>query len=769
MDVYSFFVSHWHFSARRIYWLFLAVGETCLILGTALCQDLNAYKTIASGSFPDISIWEVWNGSVWNPATVKPGQSNDIYIDKSHTLTLIGDETAKSVFIHADTLAAQKLNLDGFNLDIHGTLNAFSGTAPGIPNNAWNSINWIGNSLTSTLTFKGGSRVLIQKNSWSAQTTRSRFAVIFDADAGHSFTMEAPFKALSFTVRSGTLHQKIDTSVMPNVCFTLSFNTETTVYGTGPFGNLTIEPGATFISECNAGILNRSTSGSVSALNFDLQSGGTLILEGNAPRIEAANFQLNGKVIFRGGSATKSYLASSYADATAPISVRDIELQGSHNLTLPSQLTLLGNLEKSGTGNFHASNTSLILAGTGNQEIIGFVPSIRDLTLNKPAGTFLPNSDLTVVRNLTMTQGSMDLDGNNLSINTGLTGSLSYTGGSWKNVGLLTYYGIPSILDGTNATFPFEDTRNGGLRKVQLLGNSPGGNLSISFTEYEGAEYNSGFKDTDNTDILYRLFSYFTFSGLTPSSDPLELRISAHQLIVDDAEDLRIVGTGYAAPGIHLKGLASDLWARRELLFSDLLSGNFTIGSDRTPTILPIFWLGISSEVGASGVLVSWETAGESEGQYFEVYRSSDPLAQEWTLVGRLESLASPDAFIGYQFFDSSVDIFRDNYYRVRQVENSGNSAWSEVTKASKRTLLSDRLLVYPNPYRSGLLRIVLPEGIDVNEAELHLLDIQGKFLHRGKYLDADLTRLIESLSPGMYFLVLRSSSQVLSTRVLRQ
>src|SRR5690606_6031446 len=122
----------------------------------------------------------------------------------------------------------------------------------------------------------------------------------------------APFKSLSFIVKSGTVHQKIDTSVIPNVCNTLSFNNESTIYGDGPFGGFSIEPGATFLSECNANILNRSTNGTVSALNFELQEGGTLILEGHAPRIEAANVHLNGKVIFRGGTSTKTYLTSSY-------------------------------------------------------------------------------------------------------------------------------------------------------------------------------------------------------------------------------------------------------------------------------------------------------------------------------------------------------------------------------------------------------------------------------------------------------------------------
>ncbi|WP_026969619.1 hypothetical protein [Algoriphagus terrigena] len=771
MDTFFFLIAAWDFFPRRIYWIFLAVGVVCLTQIPAFTQEIGAYKTIASGTFTNISIWAEWDGILWNPAITKPDQSNDIYIDQTHTLTLTGNESVKSVFINAETGAGQKLNLNGFNLDIYGTLNAFSGAAPGIPDNAWNSINWIGNSIESTLTFKGTSRVLVQKSSWSAQTTQSRFSVIFEADPGETFTLDAPFKSLSFTIRSGILHQKIDTSVIPNACFTLSFNTETTVFGVDPFGELVVEAGATFLSECNSNILNRSTSGASSAQNFDLQNGGTLILEGNAPRIETANFQLNGRVIFRAGSAPKSYLASSYDDATNPTAVRDLEIQGAQNLILPSQLTLLGSLQKSGPGNFVATNTTLTLTGSADQEILGFPLVVRDLVLNKSSGDFYPNSNLTVQRNLTLTQGSMNLEGNELSVNTGLAGSFSYTYGSWKNVGQLHYFGIPTVLTATNSTFPFEDTQNRGLRKVQLLGSSPGGNLSMSFTEYEGAEYQSGFDDTDGTEILYRLFSYFSFSNLTPSADPIELRISAADLIVDDVDDLRIVGTGYAAPGSHLAGLDPiELWARRDLTFGDLSTANFTIGSFRTLSILPVTWLEINSKFTTDGVVISWTVVQAEDNLYYEVYRSPNPGTQEWEKVGTVASIGQPDQVQTHQFLDTSPLKFQQNYYQVKLVAASGQVSWSAVTGVLKTdTPAREDLSIYPNPYSSGPLHLNLPTGFNSTGAELVIQNAQGKTSHHAQYLESDLAPLVQNLAPGLYHFSIVSTHRLLTGKLIRK
>ncbi|WP_187177722.1 T9SS type A sorting domain-containing protein [Algoriphagus sp. AK58] len=747
----------------------MAVAGLIMSLGVAYSQEMGAYKTLSSGDFPNISIWATWNGTSWVPAAAKPGLLNDIYIDQNHTLRLTGNEQAKSVFINAEAEAGQKLNLNGFNLDIYGTLSAFSGPAPGVPANAWNSQNWIGNSLSSTITFRGNSRKILDKSSWSAQTTQSRFGVIFDPGFGVELTVEAPLKALSFTVKSGTLIQKLDTSVIPNVCFTLSFNTETTVFGSGPFGDFTIEDGATFISECNSNIVNRSTNGSVSALNFDLQNGGTLILEGSAPRIEAANFQLNGRIIFRGPSGPKSFLSSSFSDAASPQSVRHLELQSSQNLSLPNQLFLLGNMTKSGTGNFLTSNTHLILTGSTNQEIIGFPLRVRDLTLNKPNGIFFPRGNLTVERTLTLTQGRIDLQQNDLRINTSGQGGINYGGGSWRNAGSVTYFNIPSLLTATNATFPFEDMLNGGIRKIQLLGPSPGGNLSLRFLEYKGANHDPKFNDTDGTPILYQLYSHFQFSGLSPSNQEVELKISAASLIVDNVDDLRVVGTGQPSPGNHLPGLdPSLLWARRSLQWDELSNFNFTIGSFRELSILPVSWISINVSQSASGKMITWKVGQERNNLLFEIYRSHVEKL-EWEKIGSIASKGNSKNPVEYSFEDKSTKRFKEYLYRIRQISLDGSESWSVVARTFQYAEgPTHNLLVYPNPHERGPLRIWASKNWDFSDAKLMILSLHGQVLLELPYASEIQEQFVNALAPGNYFLHLVTPYQSFSTRFIK-
>ena len=579
-----------HFQ-RTIYSIFLAVVYLLLFLNPCFGQEIGTYKTRASGDFNQASTWEVWDGSNWIDATQLPGAATDIYIDRAHTLRLTAPEAVKNLFLFSGTGAGQKLNLNGFNLDVYGVLAGFSGTVPGLPRGAWNSQNWIGNSLSSTLTFKGQSRVIVEKASWSAQTTQSRFGVIFDPGPNQELTLLAPFKALYFRIQSGTLNQKNDATVSSLPCFTLSFNTETAQYGSGPFGTVTVEAGATYRSECNEHLINRNASGNNPALLFDLQPDATLLLLGQAPRIEAATCILEGTLIFNPRQGLGTFLSSSFPLSSKPIQIRHLTLQGEENLMLPTQLILQGNMVQEGKGQFQLASTHLQLSGDENQELRSSNLLLESLSLAKTSGLVTLHSDLSLKKNLRMEEGSIDFQGFNLTLNTSKTGSYNYQGGSWKRLGHLTYFGLPNTLTASSSTFPFEDLANGGQRWLQLLGTPPAaGELRIEFVEEKGANHDANFQDVGGTTILYQLNSHFKISVDPVIGDAeLELRIAADSLLIDQLEDLRLVKQGQPGPGIPLQGVAENFtWARRRIKWADLPGHEWTIGSFREATVLPL-------------------------------------------------------------------------------------------------------------------------------------------------------------------------------------
>ncbi len=580
--------SRFHFQ-RTIYRIFLAVASLFSYLIPCLGQEIGAYKTRTSGDFNQISIWEVWNGSTWVSTGQKPGRTTDIYIDQGHSLRLLGPESVKSLYLHAGAGAGQKLNLNSFNLDVYGVLAAFSGPAPGQPRGAWNSQNWIGNSPNSTLTFKGESRVIVDKASWSAQTTQSRFGVIFDPGPGQELTLQAAFKAHSIRVRSGTLHQKNDLSSSSSPCYSLSFNTENSIYGSGPFGTFTVEAGATFRSVCNGLLIHRG--GSTPALLVEVHRDATMLLEGQDPKMEAANFSLEGTLIFRGNQDTMNFLASSLSSSSKPNLIRHLVVDGDADVIMPTNLVLQGNLLQMGQGGFQLAPTQLTLSGSEDQSLRAQTLLIGSLILQKPAGKVSLGADLSIYRSLTMLEGVLDFQGHDLAINTSSLGTFDYQGGSWHKLGQFSYFGLPSLLTATSGTFPFEDLANGGFRGLQILGPTPaGGNLNIYFIEQSGANHDANFQDVDGKEILYQLYSHFRVR-VNPNvgQEELELLISADSLLLDQVVDLRVVRRGQAAPGVPIPGVLEKYpWAKRKLSWSDLFDTELTIGSYREATVLPL-------------------------------------------------------------------------------------------------------------------------------------------------------------------------------------
>lgn len=110
-----------------------------LVLSTTniFSQSLNDYRTIASGNWTTTSIWEVYNGVAWIPATTYPGQvagTNDVTISNGVTVTInstisntinsvtIGDRTGTPVIETLSITGTSSINTLEFNIAYDGLL-----------------------------------------------------------------------------------------------------------------------------------------------------------------------------------------------------------------------------------------------------------------------------------------------------------------------------------------------------------------------------------------------------------------------------------------------------------------------------------------------------------------------------------------------------------------------------------------------------------------------------------------------------------------------
>ncbi|UCS94501.1 T9SS type A sorting domain-containing protein [Echinicola marina] len=734
-------------------------------------QSAGDYRTISSGDFDNVLIWEVYDGSQWVSAITKPGINAAVYIEDGHEVVLTQNEEIRSLYLNAQTGTGKKLNLNDFELDLYGSLNAYSGLAPGSSGGAWNTIDWIGSSEDSKLVFKGDSRVIIPSGAWSAFTTRSRYTVVFNANPGEVLRVQESIKANRFVLKSGKVLQE----GIPGLdCASFSFNNDPALIG--PYGDLVIEDGASLESDCSEGILFRSASGLVPASLLDLEEGGNLIFNANDPEINAATVHFDGTVYYASNSGIQNFVSTSMVGAILPETYNHLVFQGNAQKNLPTILEVAGNVEKVDGGNIVDNNTDLLISGSADQAVTGFALSVSNLEVNKSAGMLLLDNDLEITNDFKMIQGAIDFDNHDLYINSSGLGSYQYSDGSWHNLIRLHYSQIPIILNSTNATFPFVDKYEGGIRKVQLEGVHTALNsvLSITYQQIPGVDHHANFLDNDGTNILYQLNSYFTLNTGSSDNVDLILRISADDLIVDNVNDIRVVGDHIAAEGDHLAAEddAGEFFARREVSLSEMDGGKFTVGSYVSASILPLNWLSYYARKDGEDNLLIWTVDEGQDIDSYRIYRSIMDV-DKFELIGKIALENSHGNFSAYTFRDRVSSVYPQVYYQIGAVDKYGEIKFSPVFGLIREREYIHQIKIFPNPYRYGTLHIGVPENFYSKRVRIQIKDIQGINVgsFEGEYgnIQLSLKRKLQQLFPGIYILSFFTKDEVYTSKWMKK
>ncbi|WP_228691970.1 T9SS type A sorting domain-containing protein [Lunatimonas sp.] len=658
---------------------------------------------------------------------------NDVFILRGHEVRLSEPAEVNNLYLFGQGESpGKKLNLQHFDLDIYGALRSFGEDLDGewvLHNNAHPSTDWIYPEQGS-LVFRGESRIVVDRSSWSGLTSYSRFTVRFNPDPGEVLTVNAGFKANAFIVESGTVYQTVNTDGMPATS-TFSFNIHDS-FGTGAYGGLVVRSEARLISEASAGsgqILRRTTARP--AAEFWLEEGAELVLLGERPQLEAANVQLDGTVVYRyEGTGAQRFLTKTFAASQEIRTYHSLGFEGDGSKLLPAELILRGDFLVDG-GAVLDGGTSLTLAGGIDQRIDWESFRVTDLSVAKSGGLVRIAQDMEVMRDFDMVAGDMDFQGNRLLLNTSMVGSYRYEGGYWKNLHALVQHNLPENLDDFNGILPFFDEVLGSPRKLRLIASSVPSNqdLSVAYRQQAGVGNGTGLIDHDGKEIVYYLNSHFVINHSGDHEGVLEIWIQGDDMVLNDHTDLRISGDGEVAPGLHMESvvLNTSLWAGRLLEFGDLADATFALASTEALSILPLEWVHFSATEVDHGVQVAWQTQVK-EGTRFRLMRSldagesfydvlevdSDELVRQGGLFYVLDSL------IGV----SGVRV----YYQLIASEQGGSTSESPVfavTLAGRRN--QAEAMIFPNPYFSGEVNLILPQQYMRGDTRLLVYDSRGK------------------------------------------
>lgn len=162
---------------------------------------------------------------------------------------------------------------------------------------------------------------------------------------------------------------------------------------------------------------------------------------------------------------------------------------------------------------------------------------------------------------------------------------------------------------------------------------------------------------------------------------------------------------------------------------------------------LPIELVDFEADRQEQNVFLNWQTASESNNDYFAIERSTD--VTNWEEINRIKGAGNSQELRSYSAVDKDFSPSR-TYYRLRQVDYDGQSTFSEIQSVEAYT--SREIRLYPNP-SDDFMRVI---GIMESEKSgLRLFNAFGNELPLifNESIQDEIQLDLNQLPSGVYFL----------------
>jgi hypothetical protein len=195
----------------------------------------------------------------------------------------------------------------------------------------------------------------------------------------------------------------------------------------------------------------------------------------------------------------------------------------------------------------------------------------------------------------------------------------------------------------------------------------------------------------------------------------------------------------------------------------------FTFGS-RTWSLnpLPVELLSFNAVYNSGKVDLSWQTATETNNDYFTVERSLNAVNFENVLV--VDGAGNSSTVIDY--FEKDHSPYHGlSYYRLKQTDFNGDSHYSSVVPVNY-VVGDDGLSIYPNPV-NGNETFYLSMKVSAEKPVLVVLrDIAGREFYSKIFITTENDQLIavdpeKTIAPGVYLVVATSENRIFTKKLI--
>lgn len=437
---------------------------------------------------------------------------------------------------------------------------------------------------------------------------------------------------------------------------------------------------------------------------------------------------------------------------------------GSFNLN-GNTLTLNGFLDVAG-GNLVGTATSTVVVNGDGPTCLGASTfalatsfTLSQLTINRNGSLRLgSNIDLSNTGTATLSKGTLDLNGNDLSL--GSTGSLVEDRAN--NYIVFDYTATTENSPGGSITVTNRNVDNGTAPVTDIAG------LGLAISDDGAASTVNISRQHYRGDLGKGIRRIYHVNGTPSGNLKLTINYAEAELASIPEADLEMFRY-YTSPtpaAWETQAATPDAGTNSVTLDGTVTAySSWTLGDQNSP--LPVNLLSFSGKMTENGTAqLEWTTASEQNSDYFVLERSLD--AENFQAIGRVQAAGNSNAQIDYKWLDAELRELPTEvvYYRLRQYDQDGSGAILGLVdlypqQGGQAIVLS----MYPNPSTNFLKLDFAQEGV----YHLRLSDAQGQVKLEQKINSKKQILDLAKLPAGVYFLEVSSQQQRLVRRIVIQ
>ncbi len=220
-------------------------------------------------------------------------------------------------------------------------------------------------------------------------------------------------------------------------------------------------------------------------------------------------------------------------------------------------------------------------------------------------------------------------------------------------------------------------------------------------------------------------------------------------ITINSTNDQIIVGTtGSIEP---TGGFSFDSFLNNPVLITNSVTGPATIENGTLPIVL-LYFEGYESE---GLVYLQWESASETNNDYYSIERSLDGL--DYEPIATMKGMANSTQSKLYSYTDKTP-YFGRSYYRLKQTDFDGTSETFKPISVELTSLMDGKLTIASNPVRKGDKVRIITSANNNEILTISIHNMLGEVILNDQFINSKYEFILkDNIKSGMYFVTVSS------------